>query len=160
MNGQFDLELVRPMVRSDIADVADIEQQVTCYPWTQNSFSQSLKAGYQCWVTESNGRVIAYLVQSISFEESHILNLAVTFSHQGRGLGRGLVKKACTDAAKNGVANILLEVHTNNLIAQRLYESEGFLVFGRRHNYYRSCDGAEDALVMVRDLVTASVMTT
>jgi len=39
-----------------------------------------------------------------------------------------------------------------------LYESEGFLVFGRRNNYYRSCDRAEDAFVMEWVLEPASVM--
>ena len=160
VNGQFNLGLVRPMVHSDVSEVVEIERQVTYHPWTQNAFSESLKAGYKCWVIDSDSRVVAYLVQAICTEESHILNLAVKTSRQGRGLGRGLVKKACTDAAKNGVIKILLEVRPNNLIAQQLYESEGFMVFGRRHNYYRSCDRTEDALVMVRDLESASVMTT
>ena len=53
---------------------------------------------------------------------------------------------------------ILLEVHPNNLIARQLYESEGFLVFGTRDNYYRSCDRAEDAFVMERVLEPAPVM--
>ena len=78
--------------------------------------------------------MIAYLIQSIYSEESHILNLAAKSTRQGRGVGRVLVNKACTDAAKNGVMKILLEVRPNNLIARQLYESEGFLVFGRRNN--------------------------
>ena len=160
MKGQSEQKLVRPMVHSDLSEVVEIERQVTHHPWVQSSFSESLKAGYQCWVIESNSRVIAYLVQSIYTEESHILNLAVASSRQCQGLGRGLVRKACTDAAKNGVIKILLEVRPCNLIARRLYESEGFLVFGRRHNYYRSGDGVEDALVMVRDVESGSVMTT
>ena len=91
-------------------------------------------------------------------EESHILNLAAKSTRQGQGVGRDLVKKVCTDAAKNGVMKILLEVRPNNLITRQLYESEGFLVFGRRNNYYRSCDRAEGALVMERVLEPASVM--
>ena len=160
VNDQLDLELVRPMVESDISEVVKIEQQVTPHPWTENAFSESLKANYKCWVIESNRRVIAYLVQSTYTGESHILNLAVANSRQGQGLGRCLVKKACTDAAKSGVNKILLEVRPSNLVAQQLYESEGFLVFSRRHNYYRSCNSAEDALVMVRDLESAAVVTT
>ncbi|MEC8871188.1 MAG: GNAT family N-acetyltransferase, partial [Pseudomonadota bacterium] len=97
--------------------------------------------------------------QSIYTEESHILNLAVKSTRQGQGLGRGLVKKACADARKGGVMKILLEVCPNNLIARQLYESEGFLVFGRRNSYYRSGGRAGDALVMERVLEPASVMT-
>ena len=136
----------------------EIERKVTFHPWTQNAFSEYLKAGYKCRVIDSDDQVIAYLVQSIYTEESHILNLAVKSTRQGQGVGRGLVKKASTDVAKNGVMKILLEVRPNNLIARQLYESEGLLVFGRRNNYYRSCDRAEDALVMERVLEPASVM--
>ena len=101
MNGQYDLEIVRPMAHSDIPQVVEIERKVTFHPWTQNAFSESLKAGYKCWVIDSDDQVIAYLVQSIYTDESHILNLAVKSTRQGQGVGRGLVKKACTDAAKN-----------------------------------------------------------
>ena len=69
-----------------------------------------------------------------------------------------ILPKLCTDAAKNGLMKILLEVRPNNLIARQLYESEGFLVFGRRNNYYRSCDRAEGALVMEQVLERASVI--
>ena len=86
------------------------------------------------------------------------MNLAAKSTRQGQGVGRDLVNKVCIDAAKNGVMKILLEIRPNNLIARQLYESEGFLVFGRRNNYYRSCDRAEGALVMERVLEPASVM--
>jgi ribosomal-protein-alanine N-acetyltransferase len=88
-----------------------------------------------------------------------MLNLAVNSTQQGHGLGRGLVKKACVDATKNGVVKVLLEVRSNNLIVRQFYESEGFLVFGRRNNYYRSSGQTEDALAMEQVLGPASVMT-
>ena len=84
--------------------------------------------------------------------------MAAKSTRQGQGAGRDLVNKVCIDAAKNGVMKILLEIRPNNLIARQLYESEGFLVFGRRNNYYRSCDRAEDVLIMERVLELASVM--
>ena len=146
------------MAYSDIPQVVEIEQQVTFHPWTQNAFSESIKAGDKCWVIEYDNQVVAYLVQSIYTEESHILNLAAKSTRQGQGVGRDLVNKVCIDAAKNGVMKILLEIRPNNLIARQLYESEGFLVFGRRNNYYRSCDRAEDVLIMERVLEPASVM--
>ena len=86
------------------------------------------------------------------------MNLAAKSTQQGQGVGRNLAQKVSIDVAKNEVMNILLEVRPNNLIARQLYESEGFLVFGRRNNYYRSCDRAEGALVMERVLEPASVM--
>ena len=157
MNGQYDLEIVRPMACADISQVVEIERQVKFHPWAQNAFSECLKAGYQCWVIDSDDQVIAYIVPSFYCEESYMLNLAVNSTQQG--LGRGLVKKACVDVAKNGGAKILLAVRSNNLIVRQFYESEGFLVFGRRNNYYRFSGQTEDALAMVRVLGPASVMT-
>ena len=159
MNGQYDLEIVRPMACADISQVVEIERQVTFHPWAQKAFSECLKAGYQCWVIDSDNQVIAYIVPSVYCEESHMLNLTVNSTQQSHGLGRGLVKKACVDAAKNGVVKILLEVRSNNLIVRQFYESEGFLVFGRRNNYYRSSGQTEDALAMEQVLGPASVMT-
>ena len=86
------------------------------------------------------------------------MNLAAKSIQQGQGVGRNLAQKVSIDVAKNEVMKLLLEVRPNNLIARQLYESEGFLVFGRRNNYYRSCDRAEDAFVMEWVLEPASVM--
>ena len=158
MNGQYDLEIVRPMACADISQVVEIERQVTFHPWAQKAFSECLKAGYQCWLIDSDNQVIAYIGPSFYCEESHMLNLAVNSTQQGQGLGRGLVKKACVDVAKNGVVKILLEVRSNNLIVRQFYESEGLLVFGRRNNYYRSSGQTEDALAMEQVLGPASVM--
>ena len=47
---------------------------------------------------------------------------------------------------------IYLEVAESNTPARRLYEKFGFLVIGRRENYYRSSSSAfETALIMRRD---------
>ena len=61
MNGQYDLEITRPMAYSDIPQVVEVEQQVTFHPWTQNAFSESLKAGIKCWIIDSDDPVDAYL---------------------------------------------------------------------------------------------------
>ena len=62
MNGQYDLEVVRPMAHSDIPQVVEIEQKATFHLSTQNAFSESLKAGYKCWAIDSDDQVIAYLI--------------------------------------------------------------------------------------------------
>ena len=47
---------------------------------------------------------------------------------------------------------IYLEVAESKIPARRLYEKFGFLVIGRRKNYYRSSSSAfETALIMRRD---------
>ena len=61
MNGQNDLEIVRPMACADISQVVEIERQVKFHPWAQNAFSECLKAGYQCWVIDSDNQVMLTL---------------------------------------------------------------------------------------------------
>jgi ribosomal-protein-alanine N-acetyltransferase len=47
---------------------------------------------------------------------------------------------------------LFLEVGEANRAARALYDGLGFRVIGRRHRYYATPAGFEDALVMRRDL--------
>ena len=45
MNGQYDLEIVRPMACADISQVVEIERQVKFHPWAQTHSLNVLKRG-------------------------------------------------------------------------------------------------------------------
>jgi ribosomal-protein-alanine N-acetyltransferase len=77
--------------------------------------------------------------------------VAVAPDHQGRGIGRALVRGllAVADAEH---AEVFLEVRTDNEPAHRLYESEGFTVVGLRRRYYPVSQA--DAHTMRREAVT------
>ena len=68
--------------------------------------------------------------------EAEIHTIGVDPAHQGRGIGRALLRGllAAADALH---AEVFLEVRTDNEPARRLYESEGFTVVGLRRRYYR-----------------------
>ena len=68
MNGQYDLEIVRPRAHSDIPQVVEIERKVTFHPSTQNAFSESLEVGYKCWIIDSDDPVIAYLFSQFTLK--------------------------------------------------------------------------------------------
>ena len=76
-----------------------------------------------------------------------MLNIAITPSNQGRGLGRQLLQKVILQNKILGVKSLSLEVRVSNNSAISLYESEGFLKDAIRPNYY---SGAvrEDAMLM------------
>ena len=80
--------------------------------------------------------------------EAEIHTIGVDPAHQGRGIGRALLRGllAAADALH---AEVFLEVRTDNEPARRLYESEGFTVVGLRRRYYRP-SGA-DAHTMRRE---------
>lgn len=84
--------------------------------------------------------------------ESEILTVAVNPLSQRRGIGKRLVQKALEHA---GNQTCFLEVAANNVAAQNLYLTLGFIETGRRKNYYfQGPYPAVDAILMKRPAVT------
>lgn len=142
----------RAMQPADVPAIMAIEQRAYLFPWTAGIFRDCLKVGHPCWVMEENGHIVAYGVLSVGAGEAHVLNLCVAPQHQGRGLGRRMLRRLVELARWHRCERVFLEVRVSNLGAQRLYDSEGFNEIGRRPNYYPDHHGREDALVMAREL--------
>jgi ribosomal protein S18 acetylase RimI-like enzyme len=65
---------------------------------------------------------------SLSLAPAWVLNdLFVDPQARGTGAGRALLRTVCRDAADADAAYVGLETADDNLTAQRLYESEGFV---------------------------------
>ena len=55
------MELVyRRMTAGDLDLVMGIEQDIYPHPWTRGNFSDSLGAGYHCWILERSGVPVGY----------------------------------------------------------------------------------------------------
>jgi ribosomal-protein-alanine N-acetyltransferase len=80
--------------------------------------------------------------------EAEIHTIGVDPAHQGRGIGRALLR-ALLEVADAAHATVFLEVRTDNDAAQALYASEGFAVVGLRKRYY--APSGADAHTMRRD---------
>lgn len=68
--------------------------------------------------------------------EAEVHTIGVDPAHQGRGVGRALLR-ALLEVADAGHATVFLEVRTDNEAAHALYASEGFAVVGLRRRYYQ-----------------------
>jgi ribosomal-protein-alanine N-acetyltransferase len=151
----------RPMRRSDLATVAQIESRIFEFPWTLGNFADSLAAGYDGWIfeaTEPPMDVLGYAITMWLPDEIHLLNLSVDAPLQGRGLGALMLHWLLADAAARGASSMLLEVRPSNTPALRLYERMGFLRVGLRKRYYPAQGGTrEDAIVMTRPLAGGAV---
>ncbi len=148
VNPEIDLASgFRRMTFADIAKVLEIETSVYTHPWTKGIFSDCIRVGYHCWVLEQHGEVIAYGLVSIAANEAHVLNICVSPEKQGEGLGRRMLYKLMQLAEERLSDTIFLEVRESNLVAQKLYEKEGFNRLGIRKDYYPAEEGREDALV-------------
>jgi len=138
----------RRMQPLDVDPVVAIEVTVYSHPWTPGNFSDSLAAGYECWVQEDAGGIVAYAVMMVAAGEAHLLNLSVATPRQGRGYGKAFVRFLAGVARKGGADRIYLEVRPSNVAARRLYQRMGFAQIGVRRGYYPATQGREDALVM------------
>ncbi len=136
------------MTPSDLDAVTAIEAEVYPHPWTRGNFSDSLEAGYHCWVVECGGATAGYTVVMIAAGEAHLLNLTVGASMQRRGVGRELLNFVLKLARDYGAQRMFLEVRPSNTAARSLYASAGFSEIAVRRDYYPAGAGREDAVVL------------
>jgi ribosomal-protein-alanine N-acetyltransferase len=147
----------RRMTIHDLDAVMEIERAIYAHPWTRGNFSDSLEAGYYCWIVEYGGVMVGYSVLMVAAGEAHLLNLSIAAPWQRRGLGRELLKFILGLARDSAAAKIYLEVRPSNNAAIALYTNAGFAQIGIRSSYYPSPAGSEDAVVMERALAALSM---
>ncbi|MBX9812235.1 MAG: ribosomal protein S18-alanine N-acetyltransferase [Burkholderiales bacterium] len=138
----------RRMTARDLDAVTAIESAIYPYPWTRGNFSDSLDAGYHCWIVECGGAVVGYSVVMIAVGEAHLLNLSVAAGWQRRGLGTELLHFIIKLARDYAAGKIYLEVRLSNTAARALYGRAGFAEIAVRRGYYPAGAGREDAVVM------------
>jgi len=150
---------VRAMQMTDLAEVSRVEAQIFQAPWSRGNFADSLKAGYDCWIFETDPvhdplgalQLLGYAILMWTPDDLHLLNLSVNAPVQGQGLGAAFLSWLMRDARARGASGMLLEVRPSNMPGLRLYERAGFQRIGLRRGYYPAHQGhREDAIVMRR----------
>lgn len=121
-------------------------------PWSVQAFRDEIRIGHHYLAARDGDALVGYaglaFVSSPPHAEAEVHTIGVDPAHQGRGIGRALLRELLV-AADEHRATVYLEVRTDNGVARALYESEGFTVVGTRKRYYRP-SGA-DAHTMRRD---------
>jgi ribosomal-protein-alanine N-acetyltransferase len=149
MSAQLDCSLrYRSMTAADLDAVMAIERDIYPHPWTRGNFSDSIEAGYHCWMLECGRDPVGYGVAAFAAEEAHLLNLSVAVAWQRRGLGAEMLRYVVALARNCGADRLLLEVRPSNTAARALYSRAGFVEIGRRRGYYPAGEAREDALVL------------
>jgi len=137
----------RPMTPDDIEAVLAIEQAAFSDPWTASMFIDELTAPVRSWLVAVDGSgVIGYAGVAAMPDEAHVMSLAVRADRRGEGIGRALLARLRTEAARLGAKSLTLEVREGNAAAIALYEAEGLSAVGMRKGYY--ADNGEDAVIM------------
>jgi ribosomal-protein-alanine N-acetyltransferase len=146
-----DLLRIRTMLHSDLPRVMEIETKNYPFPWQEDIFTDCFRVGYNCWVCEEQGNVLAYCLASVAVGEAHILNISVDPAEQKQGIGRKMMEYII-ESVRGKVETVFLEVRPSNLGAIGLYESLGFNEIGIRKDYYPAENGREDAIMLALQL--------
>jgi ribosomal protein S18 acetylase RimI-like enzyme len=107
-------------------------------------------------VARTRGTVIGFAIMDFGEETAHLSLLAVTPSHQRRGIGRHLFNWLRESALTAGIATVKLELRASNLEAQRFYRCLGFEESGWTLGYYRRRETALRMALRLRTPATGS----
>lgn len=140
---------LRPATIEDLPRaILPIERASQPHPWSEKAFLAELDNPVSeiSVAQDGDGNVVGFLVTWQVLDEVHLLNVAVAPEHRRRGIGRWLVQQLLERALDEKSTWVSLEVRVSNAAAIALYDSLGFVLVGRRREYY--ADNDEDALLL------------
>ena len=124
--------------------LADLHKK--CFPnrpWSADDFRDLKQSGCEIIMSE-NG----FIVYRVAVDEAEIITIGVAPDFRRSGIASAMIGIIEKNLKSQGVKKIFLEVASNNIAAQKLYENMGFWTVGLRPKYY---DGV-DAILMSKDL--------
>ena len=117
--------------------------------WTAEEFSTLLDSPHVFSCVEQDGFAIGRVVA----DEAELLTIAVHPDARRDGLGHRLLTAFEDSARTRGATCAFLEVAEDNTAAMGLYSKAGYVVSGRRPDYYAKSDGTRvSACLMDKDL--------
>jgi ribosomal protein S18 acetylase RimI-like enzyme len=137
LSGQLPaLSLFRP---EDLRGLTELDK--VAFPWLWwndpgDFLAYASSPQVRAFLGRLDGRLVAYVSYTLRAGRGHLDRLAVHPAIQGQGYGRGLLSFAMEQMSLAGVREIGLTTQSNNLRAQRLYDSFGFSTTGETCELY------------------------
>ena len=138
---------IRWMIRRDMPEVLEAEQQSFEFPWSEEDFLRCLRQR-NCigMVAEHGEKVVGFMIYELHKAKLHILNFAVHPSWRRQGVGAQMVAKLISKLSSHRRTRITLEVRETNLAAQLFFRKQDFRAMKVLRAYYE--DSGEDAFLM------------
>lgn len=138
---------VRWMIRRDMPEVLEIEQEAFEFPWSDDDFTRCMRQR-NCigMVAEIADSIVAFMIYELHRSRLHVLNFAVRRSHRRLGLGTQMMEKLAAKLSPERRDRIVLEVRERNLPAQLFFRSLGYRATSVLKDFYQ--DTTEDAYLM------------
>ncbi len=142
---------IAPLDKNGAYCVAKIEKEVFSVPFKESDILEYLQSPiWHFFIAKRGEDILGYISLTIIIDECQIVNVAVTNSARGCGLGSTLVSHALNFAKQKGCTKAFLEVRVSNESAIRLYKKFGFISSGVSKSHYSL--PREDALLMNLDM--------
>jgi ribosomal-protein-alanine N-acetyltransferase len=138
---------IRWMIRRDMPEVLQAENDSFDYSWTEDDFLRCLRQR-NCigMVAEVDDRVVGFMIYELHKSKLHVLNFAVAPEWRRIGVGTQMVTKLIGKLSSHRRTKITLAVRETNLAAQMFFRSQAFKATKVLRSYYE--DSGEDAYLM------------
>ena len=138
---------IRWMIRRDMPEVLQAEQQSFDYSWTEEDFLRCLRQR-NCigMVAEHGEKVVGFMIYELHKAKLHIMNFAVHPQWRRLGVGAQMVAKLISKLSSHRRTRITLEVRESNLSAQLFFRKQEFKAIRVLRGFYE--DSGEDAFLM------------
>jgi ribosomal-protein-alanine N-acetyltransferase len=143
---------IRAMSANDISVVIPMHLEYDLASWSEPGYLNELaNSDSRCIVAEFDSKIVGFAVMRlISIEDlAHLLNIAVSVSFRGTGVGQLLLSSLIAETERHGIHKIYLEVRKENQSARRFYLKNHFKEIALSKNFYSS--PPDDAVVMIRE---------
>ena len=140
-------EQIRPMLRTDVPRVHEIECACFRSPWSKSALMGEFRNDVAHYlVMEINETIEGYAGMWVLFNEAHLTNVAIMKDWRNMGCAKRLMYAMMDQALLLGATAMTLEVRESNIVAQRLYAQLDFIQHGYRPHYYT--DSGEGAMIL------------
>lgn len=141
---------ISAMTLPDLDSISDI---LTCEFddfWNYNLFKSELENKNSMYiVAKLNNQIVGFAGIWLSVDDIHITNIVVKKNCRNQKIGSLMLNNLIKLCENRTQKSITLEVNSNNIPAQKLYQKFGFKNVGIRKKYYNN---TEDAIIMTKTL--------
>ena len=155
--GRTQPPVIQALGQGEADACATLHSTAFAYAWGEHEFERLISAsnavGDAAFTTKRRA-LVGFILSRVAADEAEVLTIVVAPSYRNKGIGRQLVASHLSRLRNMQVKALFLEVGETNAPARKLYAALGFTEVGRRRNYYRTENPAEQtsALVLRRDI--------
>ena len=141
---------IRVAEKKDIKSILSIgTKEMQDFSFKESDLNAYVGDNSHIIMVAEDSTIIGFISVRTSIDEAEIDAIAITASHQHKGIGSQLLSSAIDLLVSRNIVNLLLEVRRKNMSAFRFYKKHGFTTTNIRPNYY----GDDDAFCMKKEII-------